>query len=170
VVNQQTSLTPPFLLKHSLSPKDIAKNKKLKVLRCVLQSLMIKGLSKQSHAMVMIKHGKRMVDSTCRDSMDMQYIKISQNLKNGKLISLYDNLPFIFKCFMTYNTPGSTKKHHESTEPESYQTAKYFPSSSSSLDRLVQNFLTLSQWFSHKTAAFYTEQCTCSLLFHNFEV
>ena len=30
--------------------------------------------------------------------------------------------------------------------------------------------MTLSQWFSHKTAAFYTEQCTSPSLFHNLEV
>ena len=28
-----------------------------------------------------------------------QYKKISQNLKNGELISLYDNIVFIFECF-----------------------------------------------------------------------
>ena len=28
-----------------------------------------------------------------------QYKKISQNLKNGQLISLYNNVPFIFDCF-----------------------------------------------------------------------
>ena len=28
-----------------------------------------------------------------------QYKKISQNLKNGKLISLYNNVPFIVECF-----------------------------------------------------------------------
>jgi len=28
-----------------------------------------------------------------------QYIKISPNLKNGELISLYDNVLFIFECF-----------------------------------------------------------------------
>ena len=28
-----------------------------------------------------------------------QYKKNSQNLKNGKLISLYNNVPFIFECF-----------------------------------------------------------------------
>ena len=43
---------------------------------------------------------------------------------------------------------------------------KYFlPSSSSSSDRLLQNCVTLSWWFSHKTAAFYTEQCTSPSLF-----
>ena len=30
--------------------------------------------------------------------------------------------------------------------------------------------MTLSRWFSHKTAAFYTEQCTSPMLSHNFEV
>ena len=35
----------------------------------------------------------------------MQYIiqKNLSNLKNSKLISLYDNVPFIFVCLMTYN-------------------------------------------------------------------
>ena len=33
-------------------------------------------------------------------------------------------------------------------------------SSSAAADRLVQNCVTLSQWFSHKRAAIYTEQCT----------
>ena len=32
---------------------------------------------------------------------------------------------------------------------------------------LVQNCMTLSRWFSHKTAAFYAEQCTSPSLFHN---
>jgi len=36
--------------------------------------------------------------------------------------------------------------------------------------RLVQNCVTLSQWFSHKTAAFYTEECTSPSHFHNFKV
>ena len=37
-------------------------------------------------------------------------------------------------------------------------------------DKLVQNCVILSQRFLHKTAAFYTEQCTSPSLFHNFEV
>ena len=72
-----------------------------------------------------------------------------------------------------YNTPSSTKKHQKSTEPESCQMAKmcfFFSSSSSSSDGLVQNCMTLSQWFSHKTAAVYTEQCSSPLIFNNFEV
>ena len=39
-----------------------------------------------------------------------------------------------------------------------------------SSDRLVQNCVTLSQWFLRKAAAFSTEQCTIPLLLHNFEV
>ena len=38
-------------------------------------------------------------------------------------------------------------------------------SSSSSSDGLVQICVTLSQWFSHKTVAFSTEQCTSPSLF-----
>jgi len=36
--------------------------------------------------------------------------------------------------------------------------------------RLVQNFVTLSWWFSHKTAACYTDQCTSPSFLHHFEV
>ena len=50
--------------------------------------------------------------------------KISQNHKYSKLVNLYDYLPFIFECFMTYNMPSSTKKQHISTKPESHQMAK----------------------------------------------
>ena len=62
------------------------------------------------------------VDSVCRDSTDKQYTIIQRNLSKSqkqpvyKLVSLYDNIPFIFECFMTYNT----KKHCECTKPESH--------------------------------------------------
>ena len=77
------------------------------------------------------------------------------------------------------NTPSGTKKHRKSTEPESRQTEKMFfflssssssSSPSSSSDGLVQICITLSQWFSHKTAAFSTEQCTSPSVFSRFEV
>ena len=49
------------------------------------------------------------------------YFKISQNVKNGKPISLYGNAPFIFVSLpMANRTP---KKCHESAEPVSRQTA-----------------------------------------------
>ena len=71
------------------------------------------------------------VDSICRASVTcMQYIMIpeckkSLNVRNGKLISLYNNLPFIC-VFVTNNTPIGAIKHHKSTEPESCQMAKKF--------------------------------------------
>lgn len=39
--------------------------------------------------------------SLCRDNADKQYITIQKNLsnlKNGRLMSLYGNVPFIFTC------------------------------------------------------------------------
>ena len=122
-----------------------------------------------------------MVDSICRDRADTQYMMIQNNLKNGKLITTYRSS---LSIFTTNNMPNDTKKHCESTEPESCQIAKMFfflsssssfssssySSSPSSSDELVQNGMTLSQWFPHKTAAFYTEQCTSPSLFHNYEV
>ena len=42
------------------------------------------------------------------------------------LISCYNTLPFIFVCFHDEKTPSVAKKHRESTEPESHQTAKMF--------------------------------------------
>jgi len=70
---------------------------------------------------------------------------------------------------MTNNTPSGAKKHRESTEPDGQNV--FLPSSSSvsSSDWLVQICMT-SRWFLHKTAAFFTEQCTSSSLFSRFEV
>ena len=75
------------------------------------------------------------VDYICRDSADTQYIKISLNLSNGKIVSLYDNLPFIFECFVTYNTLSTMKKHCEVLNSKVARQPKCFSSSSS--DRLV---------------------------------
>ena len=97
------------------------------------------------------------IASVCMDSVDMQYMKRST----------YNNVLFISKCF------------HEEQHAQWYVKAlqKYWTRKqpdhqyvSSSSDGLVQNYVTLSQWFPHKTAVFYTEQCTSTSLFHNFEV
>ena len=40
----------------------------------------------------------------------------------------------------------------------------------SSSDGLAHYCVNLLGWFTHETAAFYTEQCTTPSLFHNFEV
>ena len=94
--------------------------------------------------------------------------------------------------FMTNKTPNGARKHYESTQPNSSKTAKlfffllsFFPSFFLSFvlsfclsfffsfflssDGLAQYCVNLSHWFTHKTAAFPTEQCTTPSLFHNFE-
>jgi len=72
---------------------------------------------------------------------------------------------------MANKTPSSAKKRHESTKPESCQTAKIgFLLLPSYMLHVVQNCVNLSQWFSHKTATFCMEQCMSPLLFLHFEV
>ena len=71
---------------------------------------------------------------------------------------------------MTNKTPSGAEKHHESSEPESSKTAKMFFFLLLSSDGLAKYCVNLSCWFTHETAAFYTEQCTTPSLFHNFEV
>jgi len=71
---------------------------------------------------------------------------------------------------MTNKTPSGAEKHHESTEPESSKTVKMLFFLLSSSDGLAQCCVNFSQWFTHETAAFCTEQCTTPLLLHNIEV
>jgi len=66
---------------------------------------------------------------------------------------------------MTNQTPSGLKRHGESTKPESHQMAKIFFS-----DGLFQNYMNLSWQFSHKTAAFYSDQSKTPLHFHNSKV
>lgn len=49
------------------------------------------------------------VHSICRDSADT---------KISNLIGLYDNVPFIFKCFHDKKIPIGAKEHRKSTKPE----------------------------------------------------
>ena len=67
------------------------------------------------------------VDSICRDSTDTQYmlIQIFQNLQNS-LQAVITPYRLTSSVFMTKNAPSGTKKHCESTEPESHQAAKMF--------------------------------------------
>ena len=77
--------------------------------------------------------------------------------------------------FMTNKTPNGTRKHRESTQPESSKTAKlfffffFFFFFFLSSDGLAQYSVNLSRWFTHETTAFSTEQCTTQSLFHNFD-
>ena len=82
-----------------------------------------------------------------------QWSKKSQNLKNNKLVSLYDNVPFIFECFMIYNMLSSVKNN---VPPPPLLLLLlfllffvFFGQASSKV--------TLSRWVMHKTAAFHTE-------------
>ena len=108
-----------------------------------------------THDVVLVYHNEQFIIESvhiiCRDRADIQCM-ILQNLKkkDGKCTSIYNDVPFIFECFHTQ----WHKKHCESTEPESHQVAKifFFLSSSSSLNGLVQNCMTLSWWFSHKNS------------------
>ena len=75
--------------------------------------------------------------------------------------------------FMTNKTPNGTRKHHENTQPNSSKRPSCYSSSSSfflTSDGPAQYRINLSRWFTHETAAFYTEQCMTPLLFYNFEV
>jgi len=69
---------------------------------------------------------------------------------------------------MTNNTPSGTKKYHESTELESHQMAKIF--FFLLLQRASSNLRDSLKMFLHKTAAFFTEQCTSPSLFSRFKV
>ena len=66
------------------------------------------------------------------------------------------------------------KKHRKSTKPVSRWPKRFsfFFLFFFFFRQATSNFkiVTLSQWFIHKTAAFYAEQCTSPSLFHNFEV
>ena len=99
-----------------------------------------------------------------------QYIKISPNLKNGELISLYDNILFIFECFHDQQDSQWRKKASRKYSTKQQQKLFFFFFFFFlSSDGLAQYCVNLSRWFTHETAAFSTEQCTTPPLFHNFE-
>ena len=57
------------------------------------------------------------VDSICRDTTDTQYMliqKISPNLRNGTLISRYNHIRFIFKCF--HDQQDSSRRCESTTQ------------------------------------------------------
>ena len=98
-------------------------------------------------------------------------------------MSPYNNLPFIFNCFHDKQHPMALKsiakvpnqkvtrwpkcssffffEEEEEEEEDEEEEEEEEEEEDSSSDGLV----TLSQWFSHKTAAFSTEQCTGPSLF-----
>ena len=74
----------------------------------------------------------------------MQKISKSQNLRNVKLISLYDNILFIFRCFHdqqhAYWCKSIPKVLNQKVakQPNVYLSFFLLPSSSSSSDGLLQ--------------------------------
>ena len=98
-----------------------------------------------------------------------QYKKISPNLRNGTLISLYNHIPFIFECFhdqqdSSHREKPSRKYHTRHSQNGQIVFLSFFFFFLSS-DNLAQRCLNLSRWFSHETAAFSTEQCNVPSLF-----
>ena len=79
------------------------------------------------------------------------YIKISPNLKNGELTSLYDNILFIFECFHDQKDSQWCKKASRKYPTKQQQNGQIVLLSS---DGLAQYCINLSHWFTHETAAF----------------
>jgi len=72
---------------------------------------------------------------------------------------------------MTKKTPSGARMYREGTKPGTRKTGQmFFFFLLLSSDGLAPYCVNLSRWFTHETAAFYTEQCTTPSLFHNFEV
>ena len=94
-----------------------------------------------------------------------QYKEISHISKNGKLLILYNNVPFIFWCFHDEQHAQWHKKALQKYRTRKSPDDQNVFHSSSFSDGIVQHCVTVSRWFSHKTAAFYIEQCTSPLLF-----
>jgi len=91
----------------------------------------------------------------------------SPNLKHGELISLYDSILFIFECFHDQQDSHWREKASRKYPTKQQQNGQIVFLLSS--DGLAQYFVNLSRWFTHKTAAFSTEQCTTPSLFRNIE-
>ena len=103
--------------------------------------------------------------ATCDNTKES--LKISKTVNVQAFVTMYHS-PSIVSwptvCLVAQNSIAKVPNQ------ESRQIVNSFFLLASSSDGLVQNCTTLSQCFSHKTAAFYTEQCTSPSLVHNFEV
>ena len=81
-----------------------------------------------------------------------QCIKISPNLKNGELISLYDYVLFIFECFHDQQVSQWREKASRKYPTQQQQNGQIVFLLSS--DELAHYCVNLSRWFTHETAAF----------------
>jgi len=97
------------------------------------------------------------------------HFKISPNLKNGELISLYDNVLFIFERFD--DQQDWLPMVRESIAKVPNQTAAKWPNCFSSFFRWSSSVLHQPRTgLRTKQQHFFTEQCKTPSLFHNFEV
>ena len=75
-----------------------------------------------------------------------------------------------WNVFRLKNMPSGLKKTLQKHQNRKLPNGQNIFLSSSSSHGLVQNWVALSRWFSHKPATFHIEQCTSPSPFHNFEV
>ena len=82
-------------------------------------------------------------------------------------MSLYDNVLFIFECFHDQQDSQWCEKASRKYPAQQEQNGQIVFLLSS--DGLAPYCVNLLCWFTHETAAFYTEQCMTPSLFYNFE-
>lgn len=107
--------------------------------------------------------------------MWLQSCPVHNRKTSTSLFSIIESVGSIYRdsAGMLYMNNTPCCECCKSTKLESRHTAKLFnflSSSFSSSDWLVQNYVTLSPWFLHKTATIYAMQCTSPSPFHNFVV
>jgi len=81
---------------------------------------------------------------------------------HSELISLYDNVLFVFECFHDQQDSQWHEKASRKHPTKQQQNGQIVFLLSS--DSLAQCCVNLSRWFTHKTA-FFTEQCTTHRFF-----
>ena len=97
-----------------------------------------------------------------------QYIKISPNLKNGELISLYDNILFIFECFHDQQDSQWREKASRKYPTKQQQNGQIvFLLSSDGLAQWLRQPLVLV--YARNNSTFYGAVHDPSL-FHNFKL
>ena len=118
------------------------------------------------------------VDSICRDSMDMQYMIIQKkNTQKWKVrtyvvIKAYKFAVFeIVRDFLWWTTCpvvcksiAKVPNQKVARQPKCFSFFFFF-FFFFFFRQGISNCVTLSQWFSHKTATFYTKQCTSPFTF-----
>jgi len=110
------------------------------------------------------------VDSICRDSADTQYMLIQTNFSKSPKQLTYKPLkhPTVHLRVFSWRKTHPVALKSIAKVPNHKVTR--WPKCFSFFFRRASSNLRHSQWFSHKTAAFFTHQCTSLSLFSWFEV